>query len=234
MTDFSVLGRWLELMLPGLSVTLHMSILGAIGSIALGLLLGIGAASPMPVYRETCRFIIDTVRSLPILAVMFFLYYGLGSAEIMGHISAFYLAVLSLGIVTAGYLGDVYKACLLSAPNGQWEAGSSLGFTRTRTLWLIILPQVFPSMIPGTMNMVAMLIKGTSLASLITVPELTMTASRAVSESFQPMQVYLLLAALYALIIIPMLLLVRWLETWMVARATRRQAVLAAVPSAAH
>jgi ABC-type amino acid transport system permease subunit len=143
---------------------------------------------------------------------LIFVFFGLGRLLSGFGISAFWLAVASLTINESAYLGEIYRGTLLSIPQTQWEAASSLGLGWVSILRLVILPQALPPAVPSTLNIVIGIIKNSSLASLVAVGEVTLAATILVSQTFEPMRVYLLLSVLYLALIVPLGLLARWLE----------------------
>jgi len=208
----SQLASWLAILAGGLIVTIKLSAFTTLFTIVWSTLLAICAISPWRPVRVLAVFYNDLLRSIPLLALLIFFYYGLGRLVAGLGISSFWLAVAALTINESAYLAEVYRGTLLAIPQIQWEAAASLGLGWASTVRLVILPQVLPSGVPSTVNMLIGVIKNSSLASLIAVNEVTLTATILVSQTFEPMQVYLVLAVLYLLLILPISLLARWLE----------------------
>lgn len=212
--DWDTLQSWLQLMLGGLVVTLQLSGLTVIFTIILGSLGAIGAVSPRLWVRIITRIYVDLFRSVPILALMIIFYFGFGPFLRDWGINTFTLALVALSLSSGAYLAEVYRGAIQSVPRSQWRAAESLGLGHGATLRYAIIPQVIPPLVPSTLNAVISIIKNSSLASLITVYELTLSGTMAVSLSFMPMQVYLLLGAMYAAIILPLIWLSGRLEKW--------------------
>ena len=160
----------------------------------------------------------DVFRSIPLLALLIFIYYGLGPIAGQLNISAFWLAVLGLTLSKSSYLAEVYRSGLQAIPVEQREAAESLGLDWRQTLGLVVLPQALPPAVPGTVNLMIGTIKDSSLASLISVQEVTLTATILVSQTFLPLQVYLVLAVMYVALIAPLALAARLLERWLAHR----------------
>lgn len=212
--DRDTLASWLELMLGGLVVTLELSLLTTLITVVLGTLGAIGAVSPRRWVRFVTRVYVDLFRSVPILALMIIFYFGFGPYSAEWGISTFTLALAALSLSSGAYLAEVYRGAIQSVPRSQWRAAESLGLSHAATLRYAVIPQVVPPLVPATLNGVISIIKNSSLASLITVYELTLSGTMAVSLSFMPMQVYLLLGAMYAVIILPLIFLSGRLERW--------------------
>ncbi len=203
---------WLAILSGGLVVTVELSILTALFTIILSALLAICRVSPWRAARILATLYSDLFRSIPLLALLIFLYYGLGRVAVQFGVSGFWLVVAGLTLSEAAYLGEVYRGGLLAIPQSQWEAAVSLGLGWRSIIWRVVLPQAVPSAIPSTLNMLIAIIKDSSLASLVAVSEVTLVATILVSETFEPMQVYLVLAVLYLVLVIPISLVARWLE----------------------
>lgn len=205
---------WLELMLQGLVVTLQLSAVTTVFTIVLAVLGAIGAVSPRLWVRVLTRVYVDVFRSIPILALMIIFYFGFGPYMSNLGINTFTLAAAALSLSNGAYLAEVYRGAIQSVPRSQWRAAESLGLGHGRVLRYAVIPQIIPPMVPATLNGVIGIIKHSSLASLITVYELTLSATMAVSLSFMPMQVYILLGLFYAAIILPLIFLAGRLERW--------------------
>lgn len=212
--DWDTLRSWLAIMLEGLVVTLVLSLLATIITIGLGALASIGAVSTRRWVRVITRIYVDLFRSVPILALMIIFYFGLGPYLSDWRPGPFVLALAALSLSSGAYLAEVYRGAIQSVPRSQWRAAESLGLSHGAMLRYAVIPQVVPPLVPATLNAVISIIKNSSLASLITVYELTLSGTMAVSLSFMPMQVYLLLGVMYAAIILPLIFLSGRLEKW--------------------
>lgn len=203
---------WLGALSAGLVVTLEISGVTLVLTIILSALLALLGLYPAKPVRALASSYIELFRSIPLLALLFFLYYGLGSLAARAHISPTWLAAGILTMSESAYLGAVYRATLQAIPRTQWEAAASLGLPWRRQALLVILPQAIPAAIPSTVNAAIGIVKDSSLVSIIAVNELTLSATSLVSTTFEPFQVYLVLAGLYLAMIIPMAVLSRYLE----------------------
>jgi len=193
-------------------VTLQLAVVTSVAAIILATIFAILSISPYRSLRFLCQAYTDVFRSIPILALLLFLYYGLGPQVQRIGLSAFWLAAAGLALIESGYLTEVYRAALQSISTSQWHAAGSLGLKWHQTLALIILPQAVPAGIPGTVNIVIGIVKDSSLASLVAVPEVTLAASLLVSFTFRPLPIYTLLACFYLIVILPASALSFWIE----------------------
>jgi His/Glu/Gln/Arg/opine family amino acid ABC transporter permease subunit len=208
----SELVSWFAILAGGLVVTLELVIFTALFTIALSAVLAICSISPWRLVQGLASLYTDLMRSIPLLALLIFLYYGLGRIAVALGVSAFWLVVAGLTMSESAYLAEIYRGGLLSIPESQWEAAASIGLGWPSTVRLVVLPQALPAAVPSTLNMLITIIKDSSLASLVAVGEVTLVATILVSQTFKPMQVYLVLALLYLMLIVPISLLARWVE----------------------
>jgi polar amino acid transport system permease protein/cystine transport system permease protein len=121
-------------------------------------------------------------------------------------------AILGFGINGGAYLSEVFRAGIQAVDRGQTEAALSIGMTKLMTLRSIILPQATRIVLPPIANFAIGLLKDTSLASAVAAPELSFNAHRLVDETFLSTQIYLLVAAFYLAMSLPLSMIVRRLE----------------------
>jgi putative glutamine transport system permease protein len=174
--DFSVLfnAYYLRSLGEGLLVTLEVAA-GAIAlSFVFGIILGILRYTRWPVVSQLAVLYIETIRNLPLLLVIFFGYFGLREWGVDLPITL--SVIFSMAVFTAALVAEIVRSGLLSVEKGQIEAARSQGFTYLQTLWYIILPQALKRMIPPLVSQFVSLIKDTSLAVAISLPELTHNA----------------------------------------------------------
>jgi len=132
--------------------------------------------------------------------------------------------VLGLGLVHGAYASEVVRGAILAVPRNQWETAQALALPRLATLRKVILPQALPSMLPPLGNAAIFLLKGTSIASIITVPELTFQSSLIVTRTMAIFQVMGCTLVIYYVLALLLVRLVRMLEArsgaWRPARQT--------------
>lgn len=211
---FDEITPWLGFLLQGLLLTVELSlvasVLTVIASVGLATC-GVYRASPWP--GRISRFYCDLLRCVPLLALLIFIYFWIGPMASHMGIGNFWLAVLGLTLVSAAYQGEVYRASLKAIPEAQWEAAASLGLGWFATLRLVVAPQALPASVPTTLNLLIYTIKGSSLASLIAVGEITQHATLVVSITYLPFQTYIVVAAIYLAVIVPLTLVGKRLES---------------------
>ena len=194
---------WLQLMadsLPtllwaGLKFTIPLTILSFIFGLSLGLLTAlVRLFSPVWV-SFIARFYVWIFRGTPMLVQLFVIFYGLPSAGI--YLDAFTAAVIGFSLNVGAYSSEVIRAVISSVPKGQWEAAYSIGMSWRQALIRTILPQATRTAIPPLSNTFISLVKDTSLAAAITVPELFQSAQRIVATTYEPLILYIEAALIY-------------------------------------
>ena len=167
---------WINLrfLLDGLWVTIQVSVVSIIFSMILGGIAGTVRYSNIPILSKVVGIIVDIIRNLPLLLIIFFTYFALPQIGI--KLNIFWAAVAALTIFASAMLSEIFRAGLNAVPSGQTEAGMSSGLTYVQTLTMIVMPQAFKSMLPAILSQLISLIKDTSLAVIISLPELTHNA----------------------------------------------------------
>lgn len=191
------------------------TVLISAGAFVVAVSLGLALASLRHLIRARAvrvgiQIYIEIFRNVPSLTHLFILYYGLAYAGLrLGSMTA---AILGLGLIGAATLSDVYRAGLQSVPHGQVEAGLAQGMNPLMTFRLIVLPQAWRVALPPIGNYGVQLIKDTSLVAAIGAPEIMFTARNLVVNSFETTLVYVLTAALYVAICMPLIIMIQALE----------------------
>jgi len=148
----------------------------------------------------------------PGLTLVFPDYFGLGPLGIV--LQAFPAAVVALGLNGAAYLAEVYRAGIQAVDRGQREAAQMIGLCRRQVMRYVILPQSLPAVLPPMGNYLVSLLKDTSIASLISAPELMLRSRDLAGTYYLPMEYYLLAGAMYLVMAWPMMHGVRRLERY--------------------
>ena len=163
---------WLNFgfLLKGLAVTLYISLVSIVLSFILGSVLGIIRYSKIKFISAAVGFVIDLVRNLPLLLIIFFTYFGM--PKIGYRPSAITSAIIAMTIFESSMLAEIVRSGIQSVSEGQMEGARSTGMSFVQALWYIILPQAYRHMIPTIIGQFVSLIKDTSLATIIVVPEL--------------------------------------------------------------
>ncbi|KAA9369672.1 MULTISPECIES: amino acid ABC transporter permease [Ochrobactrum] len=183
------------LLWAGLMFTIPLTILSFIFGLSLGLLTAlVRLFSPVWV-SLIARFYVWIFRGTPMLVQLFVIFYGLPSAGI--YLDAFTAAVIGFSLNVGAYSSEVIRAVISSVPKGQWEAAYSIGMSWRQALTRTILPQATRTAVPPLSNTFISLVKDTSLAAAITVPELFQSAQRIVATTYEPLILYIEAALIY-------------------------------------
>lgn len=194
---------WLRLMADSLPTLLWAGLIFTIPltllSFVLGLSLGLATAvarlfAPAPV-AAVFRFYVWVIRGTPLLVQLFVIFYGLPSLGIL--LDAFPAALIGFTLNVGAYSSEIVRAAISSVPRGQWEAAYSIGMSWSQAMRRTILPQATRVAVPPLSNTFISLVKDTSLAAAITVPELFQTAQRIVATTYEPLILYIEAALIY-------------------------------------
>ncbi|WP_062226497.1 ABC transporter permease [Aureimonas frigidaquae] len=186
-----------------LVITLAAFVLGQV--LALPLALARNAQSPW--LRRPAATYTFAVRGSPLLVQLFLVYYGLGQIEAIRDSifwpilrSAVYCSILTIGLNSAAYMAELLAGALRQLPPGQVEAGQALGLGRFALLVRVVLPQVYRSVLPAIGNEIILVMKGSTLASAVTVMEMTGAARTFVTRTYAPFETFLIAGAIYLLL----------------------------------
>ena len=203
-----LLSSFTKILIPGLKVTIPLTLLSFAFSMVLALLLAIVQVADIRFLRTISRLYIWIFRGTPLLVQLFIIFFGLPSLGIM--LDAFPSAVIAFGLNTAAYNAEVMRSSILAVPEGQTEAALLVGMTYPQLMIRIVLPQAFRIAFPSLFNNLISLVKDTSLASSITVVELFTTAQQIAARTFEPFALYCEAAVIYLLFCT----VLTWLQRW--------------------
>jgi len=183
------------LLWAGLVFTIPLTLI----TFVLGLLLGLLTAvvrlfAPAP-FVAIARFYVWVIRGTPLLVQLFVIFYGLPSLGIL--LDAFPAAIIGFTLSVGAYASEIIRAVISSVPKGQWEAAYSIGMNWRQAMSRTILPQAARVAVPPLSNTFISLVKDTSLAAAITVPELFQAAQRIVATTYEPLILYIEAAIIY-------------------------------------
>ena len=201
---------FMSLLLKGAVMTVTVAAGALALALVLGLLIALIRLSRSRLLGGLAYVYIEFLRGTPALAQLFVIYFGLPDIGI--ELKPVEAAIIGLGINGSAYLSEVYRAGIQAIHKGQVEAALSLGMTPLGSMRYIVLPQAIRIMLPPITNFSITLLKDTALVSVVAVPEIMFYARNLVTETFQSMHVYLLAAAIYLAMTIPMSRIVAHLE----------------------
>ncbi|MBO4899361.1 MAG: amino acid ABC transporter permease [Lachnospiraceae bacterium] len=190
-----LLSSFTKILIPGIKVTIPLTILSFAVSLVLGLILALVQVARIRVLKEIAFIYIWIFRGTPLIVQLFIIFFGLPGLGIM--IDAFPAAVLAFGLNLAAYNAEVFRSAIEAIPAGQTEAAYMVGLNYPQTLFHIVLPQAFKIAFPSLFNNLISLLKDTSLASSITVVELFTSAQQIAARTYEPFALYCEAALIY-------------------------------------
>ncbi len=182
----------------GLLVTLQVSVL----VLLIGTVIGIGGGlsllyGSLPL-RWFVRVYVDTIRGIPLLVLIFAIFYGLPALGL--KVSALMAAVMALSIFCGAHVSEVIRGGVDSIPKGQTDAGKAIGLTFRQRLRYVIFPQAVGRILPPWVNTAVELVKASSLVSLVSVVDLMLAIQQIVGRTRQTLLLYAVAALLYFII----------------------------------
>ena len=184
-----------KILIPGIKITIPLTILSFAVSLVLGLLLALVQVAEVRVIKDIARFYIWIFRGTPLLVQLFVVFYGLPRAGVL--IDPFPAAVIVFSLNEGAYSAETVRAALEAVPIGQLEAGYCSGMTYLQTMRRIILPQAMRTAFPPLSNSLIAMVKDTSLAANITVTEMFMATQRIVARTYEPLLLYIEVGLIY-------------------------------------
>ncbi len=192
--NWRLIVEYLPDFLEGFKVTLQVSVLALIFSLLLGLVVGLGRVSRRVLFSDLSLVYVETIRNIPLLVIILLMYFGFGSVFDMSRFTA---SVLALTVFQSAYIAEIVRGGIESVDKGQIWAARSLGVTERATMRYIILPQVTRRITPSIAGQIIYLVQGSSLCSVISLAELTLTARRILTITYASMESYITLMMFY-------------------------------------
>jgi polar amino acid transport system permease protein len=196
---FAVLPKYLPSLAYGLWLTVALTLISAIFGFLLSIPLMLAILYTKGFTRTLARLFITIVRGTPLLVQLFFIYYGIPALGI--RINPFSAALVGFILNSAAYQAEYLKGGFMAITSEQMEAAYSIGLTKWQAVREIIFPQAFRFAIPGLSNEIIYLVKYTSVAYIIQVPELLSQAKFFASDTFYHLQIYFLIGVVYLMLI---------------------------------
>ena len=197
-------------LLDGLLATLRAFVVGAVLALAFGALFATARLSDHMWIRTPAAAIVEFFRAIPLLILMFLLFYGM-------QFSAYWAVVIGLMLYNGSVLAEVFRAGILAVPRGQSEASYALGMRKTQVMTLVLLPQALTAMLPTIISQLVVLLKDSALGFIIQYQELLYQA-RLIGSQIQLDSPIIPVAIVIAIIYITMCVLLsvaaNWAERW--------------------
>lgn len=197
-------------LLNAVGLTLELTAVGFAIGLALGLLIAIGRTyGPLPV-RAVLAAYIEIVRGTPMLVQLFFIYYATPSLGIM--MDPLTASIVAIGLNSAAYQAEYFRMAFNTVQRGQWEAALSIGLSKWGAIRDVVLPQAVRIVIPALTNEAIYLLKYSSIAYFVTVPELVYVSKIIGARTLLYIQIYTISAAFYITVATLLLKLTKTVE----------------------
>lgn len=196
--DFPLIFKSLPFVFLGLPYTLGITFLSFVLGTLLGILLAFMRMSTKVWLKLPARVYNSIFRGVPMLVVLFILYFGLPYFGI--QLPALICAFIGFSTVSAAYIAEIFRSAIAAVDKGQWEAARALGLRQKSIIKRIILPQATRIAVPPLGNVIIDMIKSSSLAAMITVPDIFQNAKIIGGREYDYMSMYILIAFIYWLL----------------------------------
>ncbi|MGT2887247.1 amino acid ABC transporter permease [Streptococcus didelphis] len=196
--NFQLIKDSIWFVLSGLPYTIGISGLSFITGISFGILLAIFGRSQNAILKRLVKVYVSIMRGVPMIVVLFMLYFGLPYFSV--QLPALLCAYIGFSLVSSAYISEIFRSSINAVDLGQWEAARSLGLSNRIIIKKVILPQAVRIAIPPLGNVAVDMIKSSSLAAMITVPDIFQNAKIVGGREWDYMSMYVLVAFIYWLL----------------------------------
>ena len=217
--NWDVIVKWLPKLLEGAQLTLELVAIAVLVGLLIAIPLGMARASRHWYVRALPFSYIFFFRGTPLLLQLFLVYYGLAQFDAVrqGPLwpylrDPYWCALIAMTMHTAAYIAEIIRGAIQAVPPGEVEAARSLGMSRGQTMWHIILPRAARIGLPAYSNEVILMLKASSLASTITLLELTGMARTIIARTYLPVEIFFAAGLFYLAMTFILVQVFRWLE----------------------
>ena len=214
--------KWLPKLIQGATLTLELTALSVIAGLIVAIPLGIARSSSLWYVRSLPYAYIFFFRGTPLLIQLFLVYYGLSQFDVVRESvlwpylrSPFWCAVITMTLHTAAYIAEILRGAIQAIPPGEIEAARALGMSRFKTLVHIVLPRAARIGLPAYSNEVILMLKASSLASTVTLLELTGMTRTIISRTYQTVDMFLIAGVIYLVMSFVLIQGFKLLERWL-------------------
>jgi polar amino acid transport system permease protein len=193
--DWSIVARYGGSFVDGAVTTLVVSVTATLIGLGIGMLTALARLSPWALLRGAARVYVEVIRGTPLLVQLFFLYAALPLYGI--RLSAVASGIVALSLYTGAFAAEIFRAGITAVQRGHVEAARSLGMSYGQSMRRIVVPLMAVQVLPPLTSEFTGVIKWSSLLSVVTVPELTYTAYRAIGETYSAVEPLLVAGLLY-------------------------------------
>lgn len=214
---------WTNYYLPGLQFTLQSSGIAVVTAMVFGLVFGFLRLAPFAIIRGASGVVVEFFRAVPVLVMMFFLYFFLSrriapTGVIASEDSAYFAVIIGLTVYNGAVIAELIRSGVRSLPKGQREAAAAVGMTRNQSLRLVEVPQALTAMLPSLLSQFVVILKDSALGFLIGFYEL-LQYSRQLGSGYANIFQTLVVGALIFIVINYLL---TWVATWLAGMLSSR------------
>lgn len=217
--NWDVIIKWLPKLLEGAYLTLELVAISVVVGLLVAIPLGMARASRHWYVRALPFSYIFFFRGTPLLLQLFLVYYGLAQFDAVRESifwpylrDPYWCALLAMTMHTAAYIAEIIRGAIQAVPPGEVEAARALGMSRGQTMWHITLPRAARIGLPAYSNEVILMLKASSLASTITLLELTGMARTIIARTYLPVEIFFAAGLFYLVMTFVLVQFFRWLE----------------------
>ena len=193
--DFTaIIARW-QMLMDGAWLTVQLAAVTTLTGFLVGTLCAVARRSRFGLAASIAGIYVEAIRNTPFLVQIFLVYFGLSSLGL--SLSAVIVAIIALTINVGAYTAEIMRAGFDSIHRGQWEAAETLGLNKFQQYWHVALRPAMERVFPSLSSQFILLMLASSVTSQISTEELTAAANFIQSETYRPLETYLLIALIY-------------------------------------
>ncbi len=213
--DWSIITKNMDIFIDGALKTLEISAIALLLAIPIGIIFGLGRISRNKYFRLISSIYVEVMRGVPLLVLLFWIFFVLGQFVRLG---SYWAAILGLAIFSGAFIAEIVRSGIQAVPKGQMEAARSSGMSHTSAMRYIVLPQAFRRVLPPLASQFIILVKDSSLVSVIAATDLTLNAKNLVATSFRSLEVWTFVALVYLVMTFSMSMIIRYFEKRLLSR----------------
>ncbi|MEK4406027.1 amino acid ABC transporter permease [Sporosarcina sp. FSL K6-6792] len=213
--DWSIITNNMDIFIDGALKTLEISAIALLIAIPIGIIFGLGRISRNKFFRLISSFYVEVMRGVPLLVLLFWIFFVLGQFVRLG---SYWSAILGLAIFSGAFIAEIVRSGIQAVPKGQMEAARSSGMSHTNAMRYIVLPQAFRRVLPPLASQFIILVKDSSLVSVIAATDLTLNAKNLVATSFRSLEIWTFVAIVYLIMTFSMSMIIRYFEKRLLSR----------------
>jgi polar amino acid transport system permease protein len=209
--NFAIVWDYRAVLLRGLLYTVMLAAITIVTSMILGLALALLRGSKIPFVYPVISTMISVVRAVPVLVLLVWMYYCLPIITGL-KLEGFTTVVIALSIYSSAFFAEIFRGGIQSIDRGHIEAAQSVGMTRGQVFQRIVAPLAFQRIFPPLVNQCILVLKNTTLAGYVAVPELLYLGQQVSVRTFRPLELLTVVAVLFVVTIVPLTLAAEYFE----------------------